>query len=236
MRMHSKKMRSVGQIYSKGYIFGQICSEYFKIWWEVGRIYLCSVSGAGEKLTNDVRASAACCSQASYPFLQVPFTVPGKTKPNSCICKLPRVKISPSSLFPSFFSVAAMIFMIVSAPRSPLSACTERLNIACCPSSKRKTTIPAHANPWVGITGRRCLRTHLQRVLPASEGRRRGVSSLYAPASRASSSRNAILAEGRQDPALRSLPWCTDAIRPLLRYSNVQHYIHGLSRERGNSA
>lgn len=234
--MHSKKMRSVGQIYSKDYIFGQICSEYFKIWWEVGKIYLCSVSGEAEKLTNDARASAVSCSQSSYSFLQVPFTVPGKTKPNSCVRKLPRLKISPSLLFPPFFAVAAMIFMIVSAPRSPLSACTARLNIACCPSSKHKTTIPAHANPWVGITGRRCPRTHLQRVLPAAGGRRRGVSSLYAPARRASSGRNAILAEGRQRPALRSLLWCTDAIRPLLRYSNVQHYIQGPSHERDNSA
>ena len=209
-------MRSVGTCCR----FDQIWSECFKIWWEVGKIHVCFVSGEGKKLTN-VRGSAVCCSQASYPFLQVPFTVPGKTKPNSCICKLQRLKISASSLFLSFFSVAAMIFMIASAPGSPLSACTEGLSIACSSSSKCKTTVPTHTDSWVMMIGRQCLCTQLQKVFPASGEWRGGVSSLYSLASKASSSCNAILAEGRQESALCSLLWCTDAIRLLLHYSNV---------------
>lgn len=94
--------------------------------------------------------SSVCYSQASYLFLQVPFTVPGKNKPKSCIWKLHRLKISFSSLFLTFSSVATMVvFRTMSAPRSPLSACTERLHVACSFSSKCKTTIPTSTNSWV---------------------------------------------------------------------------------------
>lgn len=212
-------MRSVGQIYSKCCRFDQIWSECFKIWWEAGKIYVYSVSGEGKKLTNVRVRAAVFCSQASYLFL--PFTVPGKNKPNSCICKLQRLKTSPSSLFQSFSSVAAMVFIIASAPGSPLSSCTEGLNSTCFSSSKCKPTIPTHTNSWVMIIGRQCLCTHLQRVFPVSGEWRGGVSSLYSLDSKASSSNNAVLSEGHQESALCSLLQCTDAVRLLLRSSNV---------------